>query len=321
MKNIILLLVTFIALSTNAQVVSGLYSGTIYNDSTKMLQQYEVALSEYKGKITGYSYTTYVVNDTFYYGIRHIKAAKKEGHLVIEDDKFIVNNFPESPSKGVRRSSSIPLAKVDTITALNGRWQTNRTKNYYSVAGSVDMKRDNDSSQSALINHLKELKIIGNNYQEVQEVKIKTKGKEQKIKIESKTEIGKIKPASIQAITAPIPYLQRKNKQLPAIEVASDSIDISFYDNGVVDGDIISVYLNGDKVIASTRLTEAAVKKTIYLDKIDTESIQITLVAENLGSLPPNTGLLVVEDGGKKYNVQFNADLGTNATIIFRKRK
>ena len=58
-----------------------------------MLQQYQLALSEYRGKITGYSYTTYVVNDTFYYGIRKINAKKENGKLIVEDDKFITNNL------------------------------------------------------------------------------------------------------------------------------------------------------------------------------------------------------------------------------------
>ncbi|MGZ3849023.1 MAG: hypothetical protein ACXVKI_07835, partial [Flavisolibacter sp.] len=70
----------------SAQVLSGLYSGTLVNDSTKKEQRYELALSEYRGKITGYSYTTFVRNDSLFYGVKRIKGSRKNGQLVIEDD-------------------------------------------------------------------------------------------------------------------------------------------------------------------------------------------------------------------------------------------
>ena len=45
------------------------------------------------------------------------------------------------------------------------------------------------------------------------------------------------------------------------------------------------------------------------------------LVAENLGSLPPNTGLLTIWDGEKYYQVHFSADMQTNASITIRRKK
>jgi hypothetical protein len=50
------------------------------------------------------------------------------------------------------------------------------------------------------------------------------------------------------------------------------------------------------------------------------ENIELILVAENLGTLPPNTGLLVVKDGDKVYQVNFSADLQTNAAILFKRK-
>jgi hypothetical protein len=107
---------------------------------------------------------------------------------------------------------------------------------------------------------------------------------------------------------------------LKTIETTSDSLILSFYDNGVVDGDMISVYVNGQNVISNARLTEVALKKTVNLKGMS-DLIEIKLVAENLGSLPPNTGLLIVQDGLDKHTVNFSADLQTNATIVFRKSK
>jgi hypothetical protein len=320
MKKIFFLLSIFCYQFSDAQVVSGLYSGTLVNDSTKKIQQYEFALSEYRDKITGYSYTTFVVNDTFYYSIKRIKATKKNNQLIIEDDKMLANNFPESPAKNVKQTSTIILDAIDTLVNATGKWTTNQTKVYYSLHGLADTKRNNDSSRSALIGHLKELKIINANATQTAVVKIKKIDDNQKIKPTP------VKPTSVREKESPIialviPYEQRKNKMLETIATQSDSLILSFYDNGVVDGDVISVYVNGQNVISNARLTEAATKKTIYFTSTNSDSIQLTLTAENLGSLPPNTGLVVIQDGENKYQVHFSADLQTNATIVFRKRR
>ena len=60
-------------------------------------------------------------------------------------------------------------------------------------------------------------------------------------------------------------------------------------------------------------------KKTIYIGK--QQDVQLLLVAENLGSLPPNTGLLVIRDGDNNYQLNFSADLQTNAAVTIRKKK
>ncbi len=127
----------------------------------------------------------------------------------------------------------------------------------------------------------------------------------------------------VKAAAVAVPTLtadQRTTKAIYTHTTASDSILLSFYDNGVVDGDVISVFVNGAPAISSTKLTESAVKKWVALSA-SAEHTEIKLVAENLGSLPPNTGLVVINDGAARYNVTFSADLQTNASIIIKKKK
>jgi hypothetical protein len=312
----------------SAQVISGLYSGTLGNDSTQKEQRYELALSEYRGKITGYSYTTFLRNDSLFYGVKKVKATRKNNQLVVEDDKMIVNNFPESPAKGVHQTNYIQLTNEDTLRFASGKWQTNRTKIYYAIGGSVDLQLSNDSAHSALIGHLKELNIISQPKYETAVAKVKVEEDKVKVKAEpSKQTIGEATPKKnttktgadvAKAAPSHVPYSQRKNNTLPAIEISSDSLVLSFYDNGVVDGDSISVYVNGENIITNNKLTAVATKKTIMLPAVET--IEIILVAENLGTIPPNTGLLVVKDGDKSYQVNFTADLQTNAAIIFKRK-
>lgn len=301
MKNILLLLLIFIGVRSVAQNVSGLYSGTLVNDSTKKVQNYELALSEYRDKITGYSYTTFVINDTFYYSIKRVKGEKNNGQLIVEDIKMLVNNFPKAPDKGVHQINIIPLTATDTMTEFNGTWKTTQTKKFYSLSGAVDMKRDNDSARLQLISHLAELKILPPENPS-------TIAKENKPNANSK-------PNSTSLPTT-IPYTQRQTEIIQRLHVSADSLVLSFYDNGVVDGDTISVYINNTPVLNHQLLTAHAVKKTIPITIPKGSTITLLLVAENLGTIPPNTGLITIQDGTEKYQINFSADLLTNAAII-----
>jgi len=319
MKNLLPFFFLFFSTGLYAQKISGIYTGTLFNDTTKMLQHYEIGLSEYKGKITGYSYTTFVANDTFYYGIRSVKAYIKDDQLIVQDIKLLANNFPEDPAKGVKRILVIPLNAQDSVVSLNGTWETNKTKQFYSVSGSLDLTRSNDSAKSELITHLKDLKIISDPFSRTIAV-----AKSKPVKVKTEPEIktqSEGKPAAIinsVAENKPLPFDKRKEALPQIFDVEGDSLILSFYDNGIVDGDSISVYMNGKNILPSTKLTAIATKKTIHFNEAEA---RIILVAENLGTIPPNTGLLVIKDGEKIYQVNFRADMGTNSAIIIRKKQ
>lgn len=336
MKQFLFLTLLFTSLNTFAQNVSGFYSGTLYNDTTKHTQVYELALSDYRGKVTGYAYATFIANDTFYYSIRRVKGTKKGGNLVVEDADMIANNFPKGPDKGVRRITQIPISHVaaaDTLSNFNATWRTTATKEFYSLPGTMAMQRNTDSSQSALFAHLTELRLLNTQPSVVAATpkapaaKAPQKEKEtfstkpaKTNKAEAKTVAQNTTPAA-PAVPTVIPYTQRQQKLLQTFEVASDSLVLHFYDNGVVDGDVISVYVNGESIVAGAKLLEVATKKTVHLNTLAGNEINLVLVAETLGEMPPNTGLLVVQDGPNRYEVRFSADLQTNAAIVFKKRK
>lgn len=347
MKNLIAAFVLFVCLSASAQKkVGGFYKGTLFNDSTKMVQQYELALAEYRGKIMGYSYVTFVANDTFYYGIRKIKAKVVGDSLIVQDDKMIANNFPEAPAKHVSRTVTIPFNGQDSLTSINGRWETNKTKIYYAVPGSVEATKSNDSSASALFAHLKELNLMPNNNYVSTETSSKeenltsTKKKEKPVVAETKEKENKsrketgektlvVKKQQVneeETTKTPetkrplvLPYSQRKEHVQQSLDITSDSLLLSFYDNGVVDGDSISVYLNNKPVVINAMLKSVATKKTI--DVTGVSELKLLLVAENLGSIPPNTGLLIIRDGEKTYQINFTADMQTNASIVLKRKQ
>ena len=341
MKNLLLLSCAFSSFSVFSQNINGLYSGTLQNDSAKMTQQYELALSEYRGKITGYAYATFFANDTFYYSIRRVKAAREAGQLVVEDVEMIANNFPVRPDKGVHRVSYIPLNDLkegDTLAHFAGSWKTTGTKKFYSIPGTMAMKRERDSAHSALVAHLRELNIIApensiasrHEKPKPETIRKETHPKQERTAApvaETNAAHGVLKKldqpvakTAASAATSPKLYTERKTAVTQTLDVVSDSLVLRFYDNGVVDGDVISVYVSGEAIVSNAKLLEAATRKTVQLPA-GVDSVELLLVAETLGSIPPNTGLLVVQDGSARYDVRFSADLQTNASIIFRKKK
>jgi len=114
----------------------------------------------------------------------------------------------------------------------------------------------------------------------------------------------------------------KKRKQIVGklIEVASDSVRLSFYDNAEVDGDSISVFLNGNLVVAHQGLTERAFNVYVQLDSTKDVN-EVSMFAENLGKYPPNTALMVISDGEKRYETFLSSDFNGNATIKLRHRR
>ena len=108
----------------------------------------------------------------------------------------------------------------------------------------------------------------------------------------------------------------KKRKQIVSkqIEVGSDSVRLSFYDNAEVDGDSISVFLNGNLVVAHQELNERAFNVYLHLDS-SREFNEVSMFAENLGKYPPNTALMVLSDGDKRYETYLSSDFKGNATI------
>jgi hypothetical protein len=100
----------------------------------------------------------------------------------------------------------------------------------------------------------------------------------------------------------------------------TDSLLLTLYDNGEVDGDTVTVLMNGNIIFSKVGLTTKANSKTIYIAS-NMDSVKLVMYAESLGEIPPNTGLMVVTDGEKRYDVRFSADLKTNSAIVFRRKR
>ncbi|HEY4063497.1 MAG TPA: hypothetical protein VGM30_16435 [Puia sp.] len=96
----------------------------------------------------------------------------------------------------------------------------------------------------------------------------------------------------------------------------ADSATITLYDNGEIDGDSVSLYLNGELLLQHLRLTAQPKVLTISIDK-SLPVNKLVLFAENLGRLPPNTALMEVSVRGKTYDLFLSTDYKRNASVEF----
>ncbi len=113
----------------------------------------------------------------------------------------------------------------------------------------------------------------------------------------------------------------RKSEFSQVVNFKSDSLELSLYDNGEIDGDTVSVFMNGQVIMARQGLKASAIKKTIYIGKGEQEDFTLVLFADNLGKYPPNTGLLIVHDGEDVYHLRFSSDFEKSSGIVFRRHK
>lgn len=121
------------------------------------------------------------------------------------------------------------------------------------------------------------------------------------------------------APSIPLETRSRKNELTQTINVKNEKVTIRLYDNGDIDGDTISVYLDNKVILSNKMLTAAPL--TITLDMEEEREYTLVMVAENLGRIPPNTSLMVVHDGDKRYEVRITATEQKNAMVRFRYQK
>jgi hypothetical protein len=425
----------------HAQSLTGLWIGSMSNDSNTVRkdQSYEIALTEYRGKVYGYSRSEFIVDDTLYYIMKRVKGTIEGDVCEVVDDEVISYNFRGRIDKGVKVTSTFRRNQKDSTWQLDGTWKTNATKKYYAVTGKVGLESEKDLTASKIFPHLEELKLADNVafYKEREEaapiVKIvkpeKNKTsytndidagnttaiavakpgmpmintvpeKEPEIKkvnndlpstdtkpianhsttitvaapvvktntppvVNTSTEKENTKPVAavakpnvkptaapvnpipdvakntvvekpvinnavavppapkktIEEVTAKASVIAgRKSEFSQVVYFSSDSLELSLYDNGEIDGDTVSVYMNGEVIMAKQGLKPSAIKKTIRIPDGTDQDFTLVMFAESLGIYPPNTGLLVIRDGKDVYNLRFSSDFQKSSGIVFRRK-
>ena len=109
---------------------------------------------------------------------------------------------------------------------------------------------------------------------------------------------------------------KRKTTVLKTIEVESKTVKVDLYDNGEVDGDSISLIYNGKLLLSNKRLSTRSITLNLNIDD-ENKVNELVMYAENLGTIAPNTALMVVTDGPNRYEVRITSDLEKSGVIRF----
>ena len=435
-----------IKLFAQQEDITGMWYGQITIIDTQTVKlPYEIAVSEEKGKLFGYSRIVFHANGKDEAGVQNFSIRRKGYNIMMEDEGFITHNFSINPSRHVKKTLIVVLTITDTEMILEGSWSTNSTRYNRAYKGTVLLKRKIDFKKLELFKSLDTLNLVSrlsfiNRPETVAVVAVAaplekkpeplpvvrvpdppliitsiekappgllaitkktqpstskisplslSKQKELQMDVLAKSNMqAVVKPESVApkpkpvVVIAAVPKPEKKTPPPPkpepekkpvvvtvqpqpkpekkpvvivvtpqpkptpppvkivapsivqgAAEIEkrvtksdqsfyfeSDSLLLTLYDNGEVDGDTVTVVMNGNVIFSKAGLTTIANSKTIYITP-DMDSVKLVMYAENLGSIPPNTGLLIVNDGEKRYEVRFTADLKTNAAIVLRRKK
>jgi hypothetical protein len=109
--------------------------------------------------------------------------------------------------------------------------------------------------------------------------------------------------------------LGRKNKVIATYNVSSAEIKIELFDNGEIDGDMVTVYHNKQRIIDRQVLGLEPIVRTVKAGPQDRVH-EFILVANNLGRIPPNTALMRITAGSKTYEIFASTTLEDNVSVI-----
>lgn len=121
-------------------------------------------------------------------------------------------------------------------------------------------------------------------------------------------------------IIVPKVLATRENEVVKTITINTKEISINIYDNGTIDHDTVSVYLDKKLVISKQMLTTSPLNLKFTMDD-NNDVHELVMVAENEGDIPPNTSLMVVRAGDKEFEVRITSTEQKNAVVLFKFEK
>ncbi|MEL6536270.1 MAG: hypothetical protein AAFQ98_12715 [Bacteroidota bacterium] len=113
-------------------------------------------------------------------------------------------------------------------------------------------------------------------------------------------------------------YAEGSDRQVQVSQTLSTpdhSLQLSIWDNAQEDGDIVTVFVNGNPVLEQIMTTEEHKKYEIALSPGDNYLI---FHAENLGSSPPNTAAIALRAAGIRRRIILRSDLQTSGAVLIK---
>lgn len=341
MKSVYILIITFFSFTlVNAQNFKGQWKGSFSDGSNPAVNwagndcDYVLDIETHGGDVSGYSYTYFTAGGKKYYTICEIAGTiNKQSHYIeVRETKRIKTNVPfnirnclqvhkltyfKQGENETLEGNWIPVPQSEGdcgfgITKLNRRTLSASYPGYQkSIAAEKSPAKTSPVTKTVPKSPVKKAPSVA-----------KTQPKTNTETVLKKSDIPKelsidSSPSSIKPIlNNNIDYRKRSRNLMKTITVTNKTIKIDLYDNGEIDGDSISLFFNDKLVLSNQRLSDKAVSLTLNIND-NPEVNELIMYAENLGTIPPNTALMVVTDGKMRYEVRIDSDLNKSGVIHF----
>lgn len=130
-------------------------------------------------------------------------------------------------------------------------------------------------------------------------------------------EVEKTKEITLVTKPTVVPkvLIERSNQIAKKVQMEAGEILIELYDNGEVDGDTVTVFDNNNLLTANAGLSTKPIRLTIKIDK-DHPHHEIVMVANNLGSIPPNTSMMVITSKNVRHEIFISSSEERNAKVV-----
>lgn len=110
--------------------------------------------------------------------------------------------------------------------------------------------------------------------------------------------------------------INRETALVNSYYVDSPHILVDLFDNGTIDSDAVSVYYNGQLIVSNAMLSYKAVSFSIEASAAN-RHVEFILIAENEGSIPPNSALMRITAGNKQFKLFVSTSITKNVKIAF----
>ena len=115
-------------------------------------------------------------------------------------------------------------------------------------------------------------------------------------------------------------YNKRNYEVIKTIEVTGALIKVDIYDNGQIDGDTVSIFLNEKLLVPPKMLTANPISLSINLSEQE-DTYDLIMFAESLGTIPPNTAFMIITTSTSRYEINISSTEQTSGAIRFKVKR
>lgn len=134
--------------------------------------------------------------------------------------------------------------------------------------------------------------------------------------VRSKPQNTPLQEEEVPAVLAKRQLLDSKK----SYTISESSVRLGLYDHRNIDSDVVTIYLNDKMVVNSLPLKR---KKKFYDIELRPGKNTITLYAENLGEVAPNTAAILIKGSTEEFMAVLESDLGQSQffTLVYEPKK